>query len=85
MVRKHRFGCPSKVLYLAMVKGYYTSVPFDGKKFSPNIIFFVRRPILISTIDGYFLMANKIGDEEGNVVFLNDYKKTWWLNKDKSK
>ena len=31
MIRKHRFGCPSKVLYLAMVKGYYTNVPFDGK------------------------------------------------------
>ncbi len=73
---QEELGCPLEVLIKAK-QGFFTKKGF----ISPEHIYTID--LLNETIDFEYLQDDGFWNEEGQ-VYIKDYKKTWWLNEDKS-
>ena len=80
---EEKIGCPLEVLFKALKNGIYKYMWFDVN----NPVF--RHFEELETDGEYlffeYLKHDTYGQDENGDVYLKDYKKTWWLRKDKSR
>jgi len=67
---EEQIGCPLEILFRALIEGIYHNEKFE-------------HPLLVLDEDN-FKENNFHLVVVGTIVYLEDYKKTWWLKKDKS-
>ena len=77
------FGCSAEVIYKALTNGVYSYVHFKNYTYSnrKGYMAFYDNTTL-SYKDGDFILT--FYNKDGQSVFavkLQDYRKTWWLNK----
>ena len=71
---EEQIGCPLDVVIKAMTSQIYYDIA-SGTGISVQ-------PFLVVNEDGMFVF-DTMGDAD--YIYLNDYKQTWWLKKDRSK
>ena len=75
-------GCPLKILFRALKHGIYKYMWFD--KDNPVFRHFDELDTDGESLFFEYLNHDTEGQDEVGDVYLKDYKKTWWLNEDRS-
>ena len=80
---EEQLGCPLEVIFKAIQNGIYTNWDWYYDEFDINAE--------LSHIDNVYYGVNPFGKisimfgyKKETIIDLKDYKKTWWLKKDKS-
>lgn len=85
---EEQVGCPLKVREQALLKGiYYESKGFGNTNLGKTIVCFSKTPKLKLDYETHSYLCfevNSSRNKEKKCLPLSEYKKTWWLKKDKS-